>query len=202
MKLSAMKIDPALSEQGDWVENIPDLPGIRIKARGTNNSDYRALEAKLVREIPRAERIEGVSPQEQDRIAGRLLLETVVLDVEGLEDDDNKPLAYTRELGAQLLLDPEFGPMQDRSSRSAARSTRSSTQNTDRRPGLAARLGRDVRHHRCGGAIRRRAAADAAMCGDPHRSALAFIARMGSLRAALDRSAGRADAGRDSLVVD
>ena len=49
MKLSAMKIDPALSEQGDWVENIPDLPGIRIKARGTNNGDYRALEAKLVR---------------------------------------------------------------------------------------------------------------------------------------------------------
>ena len=91
MKLSAMKIDPALSEQGDWVENIPDLPGIRIKARGTNNSDYRALEAKLVREIPRAERIEGVSPKEQDRIAGRLLLETVVLDVDGLEDDDNKP---------------------------------------------------------------------------------------------------------------
>ena len=109
MKLSAMKIDPALSEQGDWVENIPDLPGIRIKARGTNNIDYRALEAKLVREIPRAERIEGVSPKEQDRIAGQLLLQTVVLDVEGLEDDDdNKPLAYTRELGARLLLDPEF----------------------------------------------------------------------------------------------
>jgi hypothetical protein len=70
MKLSATKIDPALSEQGDWVENIHDLPGIRIKARGTNNSDYRALEAKLVREIPRAERIEGVSPKEQDRIVG------------------------------------------------------------------------------------------------------------------------------------
>src|SRR5262252_734052 len=78
-----MKIDPALTEQGDWVENIPDLPGIRIKARGTNNSDYRALEAKLVREIPRAERIEGVSPKEQDRIAGQLLLQTVVLNVEG-----------------------------------------------------------------------------------------------------------------------
>jgi hypothetical protein len=103
-----MKIDPALSEQGDWVENIPDLPGIRIKARGSNNSDYRALEAKLVREIPRAERIEGVSPKEQDRIAGQLLLQTVVLDVEGLEEEDGTPIKYTRELGAKLLLDPEF----------------------------------------------------------------------------------------------
>jgi hypothetical protein len=68
MKLSAMKIDPALSEQDDWAENIPDLPGIRIKARVTNNGDYRAPEAKLVQEIPRVERIEGESPKEQDRI--------------------------------------------------------------------------------------------------------------------------------------
>jgi hypothetical protein len=108
MKLSAMKVDPALSEQGDWVESIPDLPGIRIKARGSNNSDYRTLEAKLVREIPRAERIEGVPPKEQDRIAGQLLLQTVVLDVEGLEEEDGTPIKYTRELGAKLLLDPEF----------------------------------------------------------------------------------------------
>jgi hypothetical protein len=53
MKLSAIKVDSKLAEQGDWVDGIPDLPGIRIKARGTNNTDYRILEAKLVREIPR-----------------------------------------------------------------------------------------------------------------------------------------------------
>jgi hypothetical protein len=64
-------------------------------------------------------------------------------DVEGLEDDDCKPLAYTRELGAKLLLDPEFlcsrpmQPMRARLSRSAARPMRRSTQKTDRRPGLA-----------------------------------------------------------------
>lgn len=109
MKISAIKIDSALAEQGDWVANIPDLPGIRIKARGTNNNDYRVLEGKLVREIPRAQRAEGVSPQDQDRIAGMLLLETVVLDVEGLtEDDEATPVKYTRELGAKLLLDPDF----------------------------------------------------------------------------------------------
>src|SRR6185503_16651078 len=100
MKLSAMKVDSAIIEQGDWVENIPDLPGIRIKARGTNNSDYRILEGKLVREIPRGDRVEGVAPGDQDRIAGRLLLETVVIDVEGLTEDDGKtPIKYTRELG-------------------------------------------------------------------------------------------------------
>lgn len=109
MKLSSIKVDSALIEQGDWVDGIPDLPGIRIKARGTNNVDYRILEGKLVREIPRTQRAEGVSPEDQDRIAGRLLLETVVLDVEGLTEDDGvTPIAYTKDLGKKLLLDPDF----------------------------------------------------------------------------------------------
>jgi hypothetical protein len=109
MKLSAIKVDSALIEQGDWVDGIPDLPGIRIKARGTNNVDYRILEGKMVREIPRTQRAEGVSPADQDRIAGKLLLETVVLDVEGLtEDDEVTPIKYTKELGTKLFLDPDF----------------------------------------------------------------------------------------------
>jgi hypothetical protein len=109
MKLSDIKVDPKLIEQGDWVDDIPELPGIRIKARGANNSDYRLLEAKLVRQIPRAKRAEGVSPADQDRIAGQLLLDTVVLDVDGLtEDDGETPIRYTRTLGEKLLLDPEF----------------------------------------------------------------------------------------------
>lgn len=109
MKLSSIKVDSALIEQGDWVDGIPDLPGIRIKARGTNNVDYRILEGKMVREIPRTQRAEGVTPDHQDRIAGRLLLDTVVLDVEGLTEDDGvTPIKYTKELGAKLLLDPDF----------------------------------------------------------------------------------------------
>lgn len=109
MKLSAGKVDSALIEQGDWVNSIPDLPGIRIKARGTNNVDYRILEGKLVREIPRTERAEGVSPTDQDRIAGTLLLETVVLDIDGITEDDEKtPIKYTKELGKMLFLDPDY----------------------------------------------------------------------------------------------
>ena len=109
MKLSAIAVDTKLIEQGDWVDDLPEMPGICIKARGTGNSDYRKLEAKLIRQIPREERINGLKPEDHDRIIGRLLLETVVLDVEGLtEDDETTPVKYTRELGEQLLLNPEF----------------------------------------------------------------------------------------------
>jgi hypothetical protein len=107
MKLSDIAVNPVLIEQGDWVDNLPDMPGVRIKARGLGNADYRKLEARLIREIPRARRLEGLAPTDQDRILGRLLLETVVLDVEGLEDDSG-PVTYSRQLGEQLLLDPEF----------------------------------------------------------------------------------------------
>lgn len=109
MKMSAIKVDSALAEQGDWVNSIPDLPGIRIKARGSDNRDYRILEAKLVRQMPSADRVEGLTPEDQDRIAGTLLLETVVIDVEGLtEDDEVTPVKYTKEIGAVMLLDNDF----------------------------------------------------------------------------------------------
>jgi hypothetical protein len=109
MKLSDIKVDPALIEQGDWVDDLPNLPGVRIKARGISNSDYRKLEAKLIRQIPAALRAGGLPPAQSDRILGRCLLETVVLDVDGLTEDDEKtPIRYTRELGEKLLLDPEW----------------------------------------------------------------------------------------------
>jgi hypothetical protein len=60
MKPAAMKVNSALAEQGSWVDSIPDLPGIRIKARGANNSDCRVLRANLIRKIPRAGRLAGL----------------------------------------------------------------------------------------------------------------------------------------------
>jgi hypothetical protein len=108
MKLS--KVDSALIEQGGWVDDIPGFPGIRIKARGTGNSSYRALQGKLIREVPRDRRPAGVlSPADEDQINGKLLLETVVIDIEGItEDDEVTPIKYTRDLGEKLFLDPDF----------------------------------------------------------------------------------------------
>ncbi|KGT75792.1 hypothetical protein MA20_31855 [Bradyrhizobium japonicum] len=114
MKLSAIKVDSKLAEQGDWVDNVPELAGIRLKVRGTHNNDYRVLEAKLTREIPKSDRVDGLSPETQDRIIGTLLLETVLIDVDGLtEDDEVTPVKYTRELGSQMLLDPDFRKFRD-----------------------------------------------------------------------------------------
>lgn len=108
MKLSSTVVDSAAIERGEWVDVIPGLTGIRIKARGTNNSDYRKLESQLVRDIPLADRIEGLSSADQDRVTGTLLLETVVLDIDGLTEDDGTPIKYSKDLGKTLFLDPDY----------------------------------------------------------------------------------------------
>lgn len=109
MKLSSTVVDSAAIERGEWVDVIPGLAGVRIKARGTNNADYRNLESQLVREIPMADRILGLSTADQDRVTGTLLLETVILDIDGLtEDDETTPIKYTKELGSKLFLDPDY----------------------------------------------------------------------------------------------
>lgn len=110
MKLSASKVDSALIEQGGWVENIPGFPGIRIKARGIGNNDYRSLQSKLLREYPKEKRVDGVIPvPDQDAINGQLALETIVTDIEGItENDEVTPIKYDKTLGAQLFMDPDF----------------------------------------------------------------------------------------------
>lgn len=110
MKLSALKVDSALIEQGAWVDDIPGLPGIRIKARGLGNNDYRALQGKLIRNVPKSARVDGaITPADQDRINGTLALETVVIDIEGItEDDEVTPIKYTKELGKQIFLEPDY----------------------------------------------------------------------------------------------
>lgn len=89
------------------------MAGIRLKVRGAHNMDYRVLEAKLTRELPRASRVDGLSPADQDRIVGTLLLQTVLIDVQGLEDEVGAPLPYSRELGQKLLLDADFRSFRD-----------------------------------------------------------------------------------------
>jgi hypothetical protein len=124
-----------------------------------------------------------------------LLLETVVIDVEGLtEDDDKTPVKYSRELGQQLLLDPDYRVFRAgaayaaRSSRTAVRPTRRSRQKTSRRPDLAAGLGRQDRRHRCCGNDCRHSPGEPAVRCKPGRAAVPSQFRSARVSRAFDRS--------------
>lgn len=112
MKIGSLKIDSAAIEQGRWVEDT-GLPGVRIKTRGTGNSDYRRLQQKMLREVTAGERINGVSPERSDEMVNRLLVETCIQDWSGLENDDGSPLEFSCETAATLIADPDLRPLRD-----------------------------------------------------------------------------------------
>lgn len=108
MKLE--KIDVEKLEQGAWVDNIPEMGALRLKTRGSNNRDWRRLQNKLIAAVPRQKRMAGsMDPDEFDRITAILLRDTALLDWDGLEDLDGKPLPYSKEQAFEYLTNPEYG---------------------------------------------------------------------------------------------
>lgn len=113
MKLSGLKINAKVAEQGAWVDNIPELGEIRLKVRAAGNRDWRRLQAKLIAAVPRKHRVDGLDPDEQDRINAICILQAGLLDWDHLEGDDGQPLPYSKETASKLLNDPEMVKFRD-----------------------------------------------------------------------------------------
>lgn len=109
MKLSSLKVDAEKIEDGAWIGDIPEMGGLRLKVRGLQNAHFRRMQAKLLDAVPRAQRQGGrVDPDVMDRITAQCLAGTVLLDWEGLEDENGGALAYDKALAADLVTKPEF----------------------------------------------------------------------------------------------
>jgi hypothetical protein len=114
MKMSELAVDADRQENGAWVDDIPEVQGLRLKVRGSNNADWRRLQAKLMDAVPRKKKLGGrIDPDEQDRILSSCLLSTCLLDWDGLEDDDGKPLPYSKTMAQKLLTEPEYRRFRD-----------------------------------------------------------------------------------------
>ncbi len=114
MKLNDMAVDPERQENGAWVDDIPEMEGLKLKVRGSNNADWRRLQSRLIEAVPRKKRIGGrLDPDEQDRIMSSCLLNCCLLDWEGLEDDDGKPLPYSKPMAQKLLYEAQYRRFRD-----------------------------------------------------------------------------------------
>lgn len=113
MNLDDIAIDPDKLEQGDWVGDIPGMGTLRLKVRGINNADYRALQNRLLDAVPRAKRIRGqIDQKELARIATECLIETVLLDWEGL-GINGEPAPYSKAKARELLTNPRWVRFRD-----------------------------------------------------------------------------------------
>jgi len=109
MKLKDVAVDAGRAEEGAWVDNIPDMEGLRLKVRGANNKDWRRLQQKLIQAIPRKRRMLGqLEPDDSDDITTKCLINTSLLDWDGLDGDDGQPLPYTLETAKKLMTDPDY----------------------------------------------------------------------------------------------
>jgi hypothetical protein len=100
MKLNAIKGVTRKIEQGAWVRELPNLPGVAVKVRGYGNSDYRRLLAKL-RASMTADAV--ADPAEQEKMDGVLMQDTILIDWDGIED-----FPFSPDNARQILSDPEL----------------------------------------------------------------------------------------------
>jgi hypothetical protein len=101
MKLNDIKTTGKRIEQGAWVRNLPNLPGVAVKVRGYGNSDYKRVMAEYRGKLTPEE---ASDPATQDKIQTRLLHETILEDWTGIED-----AKYSPNLAKTLLEDPDMG---------------------------------------------------------------------------------------------
>jgi hypothetical protein len=108
MKISELEVDQKIVEEGTWVSNIPELPDVRLKVRGSNNKDWRRMAQRLINAVPRKKRVNGLDPDEADRVSAIILLNTGLLDWEGIEADDGTAIPYDKKKAAQYLAGERF----------------------------------------------------------------------------------------------
>ncbi len=114
MKLSDIRIDMDVVEAGEWVDNIPILPGIELFTRGYRNKDWCAFEGRLIRSsgshqasmhVPAEYR--GLSHLASDRITNSCLYETCLRDWRGFDEP------YDSEKARKLIFEHEFRLFRD-----------------------------------------------------------------------------------------
>lgn len=118
--LKKVRTEQAKAVYGAWVDDkAHGFDGVRFKVRGRWNSDFRALQAKLTAAAPQDLKVvNGFSselvPSENDRILAECLIETVLLDWEGLrEEEESEPIPYSKPKARELLFDPLLTPLRD-----------------------------------------------------------------------------------------
>lgn len=110
MKLSEIKRDAAAITAGQWVTDIPEMDKLRLKVRGLSSPIVSALQSRLERAVPRKDRNPdgSLKPDAQRRISGQVLLEAVLLDWEGVDQENGKPQSYDATIAKTLLTDPDY----------------------------------------------------------------------------------------------
>ncbi|MBN9529677.1 MAG: hypothetical protein J0H82_25955 [Alphaproteobacteria bacterium] len=116
MFLTDVELNTQAVEAGEWVDDLPDGDGIRIRARSLNCKLATIARDKKVRALPSKVRKApgGIPSETMERITAEILHEVCILDWDGLFESAGGPaVPYSPETAAKLLLDDRYRPFRD-----------------------------------------------------------------------------------------
>ncbi|WP_157113129.1 hypothetical protein [Bradyrhizobium embrapense] len=109
LKLSSMRADSQKEREGDWIPALDIDAGGAIKwfVRSTNYAPFRiardAIAAKLARKHG-----DSVPDEILADAYGELAVEHLLLGWDGLVDDDEQDILFSKEKATEILTDPEY----------------------------------------------------------------------------------------------
>jgi len=114
MKLSNLTVDVNAIENGTWVGDIPNLPGVRFLVAGMESKAYKkAFSHSLRTNTTRRERASGnLDVDRIGEIQRHLAAKHCLLGWEGVDDDEGNPVPFTAELARTLMTEARYLPFQ------------------------------------------------------------------------------------------
>lgn len=105
MKLGEFRNDLNLENDGVWI-SLNDAAKVKVARSGNprHSEILRRLSAPYRRQISN----NSLSNDVAFKISGEALAEAILLDWEGVEDDDGKPLPYSKSAARDLLCNRQY----------------------------------------------------------------------------------------------
>lgn len=109
MDIQTLRRNSAAAAEGRWVDDIPSMPGVRLRVRGASSLAAVNCRRKKERQVEKKDRERGggFKPEVEQRIAREVLHEAVLLEWDGMTNGAD-PLPYDFDIAGQFLLNPDF----------------------------------------------------------------------------------------------
>lgn len=110
LKLSSIRRDATRDNEGEW-QDIPEWPGVKIKARSINSKDYQIAREMLVQKLMRTLGRAPTSP-EMEPMLGKIVATHLLRGWEGIAGDDDALIEYSAKVGLETLGDPDMNALE------------------------------------------------------------------------------------------
>lgn len=103
----AYALDSKTVEEGQWVKLRDD---IEVQVRSIRSEQVRKVRQRAQRKYERLLPSQKwrFTPEQEDKIAEEVIVDAVLINWRNIEDENGRPLPYSRELARQLVTDPEM----------------------------------------------------------------------------------------------